>query len=122
MASPRKMMPGTVPEGACVRLCDGHPGSVLGIAEGIETALAASRLFEIPVWSAISSSLLAKWQPPDGVEEVVIFADNDPKFGGQAAAYHLAYRLARTLQVSVKMPPREGMDFADVLFETACSP
>ena len=51
MRSPRKLMPGTVPEGSAIRL--GPVGAVLGIAEGIETALAASMMFEMPVWSAI---------------------------------------------------------------------
>lgn len=115
MAAPRKLMPGGVPEGAAVRLSDYHGTGPLGIAEGIETALAASALYSLPVWSAINATILAKWQPPEGCDEVAIFADNDPKFGGQAAAYQLAHRLAcKGLAVTVQVPPMTGEDFADI--------
>ena len=105
-------MPATVPAGSAIRL--GEAGEVLGVAEGIETALCAMSRFEIPVWSCISSSIMSKWEPPTGVEEVVIFADNDRKFGGQAAAYNLAHRLSvKGLRVSVKVPKLVGSDWAD---------
>ena len=113
MASPRKLMPGDVPAGACVVLSDYHSGP-LGIAEGIETAMSASALFGLPVWSAISSGMLAKWNPPDGCSEVVVFGDRDPGFAGQAAAYSLAHRLAARLPVTVRLPDRTGEDWADV--------
>ena len=114
MASPRKMMPGQLPDGACVMLSDWPGYGAIGVAEGIETALAASARFEIPVWAAISSNMLAKWNPPVGAEEVAIFGDNDPKFGGQAAAYSLAHRLAvKGLNVSVHIPQLPGTDWAD---------
>jgi putative DNA primase/helicase len=50
------------------------------------------------------------------VTEVVIFGDNDPMFGGAAAAYALAHRLAVTnrIKVEVKIPDLVGMDWADV--------
>ena len=113
MASPRKLMPGSLPEGAAVRL--GPVKECLGIAEGIETALSASQLFEIPVWSAIDGGNLAKWSPPEGVSEVCIFADNDPGFAGQAAAFALAKRLSGKVEVNVKVPERVGTDWNDVL-------
>lgn len=114
MADPRAMMPGTLPDGSAVRLSLVH-GERLGIAEGIETALAASLKFNVPVWSAINATMLAKWTPPAGVTEVVIFGDNDPKFGGQAAAYALAARLAgrHRIAVQVKIPETTGTDWAD---------
>lgn len=114
MESPRKMMPGPLPEGACVRLCEYVAGGPLGVAEGIETALSASALFEMPVWAAISSSGLAKWWPPDGCDEVAIFGDNDAKFGGQAAAFSLAHRLSlKGIKVTVHIPPKIGTDWND---------
>jgi putative DNA primase/helicase len=110
----RKMMPGDFPAGAAIRLAP-H-GSTLGIAEGIETALAATVLFGVPCWSAVNSTGLEKWQAPAGVTEVVIYGDNDPKFGGQAAAYALAHRLACAgLITSVQIPPMVGEDWNDVL-------
>lgn len=114
MASPRKMMPGDLPDGSCVMLSE-YTGGPLGIAEGIETAMSASALYEMPVWAAINSSLLAKWTPPEGCDEVAVFADNDPKFGGAAAAYALAHRLAvKGIAVTVHMPDELGTDFNDV--------
>lgn len=114
MAAPRKLMPGSLPDGACVMLSDYHGGPV-GIAEGIETAMSASALYDMPVWAAINSAMLAKWMPPDGCTEVAIFGDNDPLFGGQSAAYALAHRLAvKRIAVTVHIPPVAGEDFNDV--------
>lgn len=114
MASPRKLMPGALPDGACVRLCD-YTSGPLGIAEGIETAMSASGLYTLPVWAAINATMLAKWTPPDGCDEVAVFGDHDPKFGGQAAAYALAHRLAvKGIAVTVHIPAMPGTDFNDV--------
>jgi putative DNA primase/helicase len=118
MPAPRKLMPGDLPDGACVQLSDWTQSGTLGIAEGIETALSASAMFGLPVWAAINSAMLAKWCPPAGCEGVSIFADNDPKFGGQAAAYRLAHRLAvKGLPVTIHVPPAVGTDWADVWAE-----
>lgn len=112
MAQPRACMPGPIPDGAAIRLAE-H-GEMLGIAEGIETALAATKRFGVPVWAAINSTMLAKWQAPEGVREVIVFADNDPKLGGQAAAYTLGHRLAvKGLSVRVEVPGEVGRDWAD---------
>lgn len=112
MDNPRALMPGEVPAGAAVRLFSKHEG-VLGIAEGIETALAAAERFAVPVWSAINSTMLAKWEPPADVRKVIVFGDSDAKFGGQAAAYSLAHRLSRKIEVAVEIPATLGMDWAD---------
>lgn len=116
MQSPRKLMPGEMPEGASVMLSEWTESGTLGIAEGIETALSASALFGIPVWAAINSTMLEKWTPPVGCEEVAIFGDNDAKFGGQSAAYRLAHRLAvKGMAVTVNIPDQAGADWNDVL-------
>jgi putative DNA primase/helicase len=113
MDNPRAMMPGPVPEGSAVRLF--APAETMGIAEGIETALAAARLFKVPVWSAIDAGKLAKWIPPEGCRNVIVFGDNDDKFGGQAAAFTLAHRLAvKGYSVTVRIPDNTGTDWADV--------
>lgn len=114
VGQPRRMMPGDFPDGAAIRLAT-H-GHVLGIAEGIETALAATVLFGVPCWSAVNSSGLEKWIAPTGVSEVVVFGDNDPKYGGQASAYALAHRLAcKGFGVRVEIPQAIGADWNDVL-------
>ena len=115
MDAPRKMMPGDLPDGVCVQLSDWHGHGPIGIAEGIETAMSASALFDIPVWAAINTTMLAKWLPPEGAEDVAIFADNDALFGGQAAAYRLAHRLAvKGKTVTVHLPPTAGDDWNDI--------
>jgi len=115
MTAPRKLMPGDLPEGACVRIGDYVAGGALGIAEGIETALSAAAMYDMQVWAAINSTMLRKWLPPEGCTDVAIFGDNDAKFGGQAAAYHLAHRLAvKGVSVTVHIPDRVGMDWNDI--------
>lgn len=110
----RATMPGELPEGAAIRLSLVH-GNRLGIAEGIETALKASRRFGVPVWAALNATMLSKWEPPAGVEQVLVFGDNDPAFGGQAAAFALAHRLTarRKINASVHIPQAVGLDWAD---------
>ena len=114
---PRKVMAGSHPGGSAVRLSE-FSGGPLGIAEGIETALSASRLFDVPVWAALNATLMQKWTPPEGCDEVVIFADNDANHTGQAAAHTLARRLAmKGLATTVHVPPAEGDDWNDVLMK-----
>lgn len=88
---PKTMMAGKIPRGGAVRL--GPAGETMGIAEGIETALSASILAGIPVWSALSASGLQNWNPPKEAKHIIIYADIDKSFTGQMAAYCLAYRL-----------------------------
>lgn len=112
--TPRAMMPGDIPDGSAVRLYQIH-GQRLGIAEGIETAIAAAKRFKVPTWAALNSTMLEKWTPPKGVTEVMIFGDCDAAYGGQAAAYSLAHRLTvrSRLKVTVKIPEAIGKDWAD---------
>jgi putative DNA primase/helicase len=111
-ATARMFMPGKLPDSVQVELAPWSP--VLGIAEGIETALSASALFKVPAWAAISAPLLKKWRPPGGVEKVIIFGDNDENFTGQEAAYSLARALSGDVEVEVKIPSIPGWDWNDV--------
>lgn len=89
-------------------------GDTLGIAEGIETALAAARRFRTPVWAATNAVLLEEWIPPVGVRKVLVAGDNDKSCTGQAAAFALARRLVRDgYEVKVQIPETEGRDWAD---------
>lgn len=111
--SPRKML-GAMPTGGAVRLMAHN--ETLGIAEGIETALSASILFNMPVWAALTAGLLQDWQPPANVHTVFIFGDNDTSSTGQAAAHVLAQRLkAKGLSAFVELPTVVGQDWNDVL-------
>lgn len=114
VASPKKLMQGMPIRGAAIRLFP--VAEVLGVAEGIETALAASQLFNVPTWACVSAGGLESFIPPEEVKKLVIFADNDASFTGQAAAYKLANRLAMAgLEVEVRIPGEVGKDWADVV-------
>lgn len=110
MSLPRCL--GALVDGGAVRLA--RHGDTLGIAEGIETALAASILFGVPCWAALNANRLAVWEPPAEVRKVVIFADNDANFVGQTAAFDLAARLDH-LVVDIETPLDGGTDWVDVL-------
>jgi putative DNA primase/helicase len=106
------LMPGRVPAGGAVRLAPCE--DVLGIAEGIETALSASELSGLPVWACLTAGALVKWTPPPGVRRIVIFGDADASFCGQNVAYGLAYKLTtmyKALKVEVEFPPIGFKDY-----------
>lgn len=114
VSASRKLLPAVGPlAGASIRL--GKEAQVMGIAEGVETAMAASVLHGVPVWSAINTTLLEKFEPPSICKVLWIFGDSDKSFAGQKSAYALAERLARTgLDVNVLLPWEVG-DWNDVL-------
>ncbi len=108
---PRKVTPGELPEGSAVRLSYAAP--IMGVAEGIETALAAAKRFNVPVWATTNERLLSAWVPPIEVRELLVFGDNDASFVGQAAAYQLAKRLSPKIKTHVLIPEQVGTDWAD---------
>ena len=111
-----KKLTGRAPTGAAVRLSSA--AEHIGVAEGIETALAASLLFGVPVWSAISACGLERWTPPPEVKRVIVFGDNDASGTGQAAAWSLAKRMiAGGIRVDVKIPCKPGTDWNDAFLE-----
>jgi putative DNA primase/helicase len=111
----RMFCAGSVPAGGAVRLASHGP--VLGIAEGIETAIAAMKLFSIPTWSALNAGGIEKFEPPAETNRLTIFGDNDQNGVGQRAAYALAARLSGRIQVEVKIPETPDSDWNDALLE-----
>lgn len=109
---PRKLLsPLTGREGCAVRLMAAT--ELLGIAEGIETALSAAALDGIPAWACLNTSLLAKFEPPAGVTTIRIYADGDK--AGLLAAGRLMERLQERLRFELRVPPEPHKDFNDLL-------
>lgn len=114
---PKKMMPGLLLiSGGAIRLGGIHKR--IGIAEGIETALAVTEMFSTPCWSVTSAGGMESFVPPAGVEEIFVYGDNDKNYVGQAAAYACAKRLAGSHKVFVFIPEIDGQDWLDYMNET----
>ena len=101
-------------KGGAVRLYPAE-GNRIAVCEGLETALAVHELYKTPVWSVISTQGMKNFIPPEGIEMVGIFADNDINYAGHAAAYELAHKLSlREIKVEVLFPRDVGTDYLDV--------
>jgi putative DNA primase/helicase len=118
----RKFFRGSVPIGGAVRLS--MIAETLGVCEGIETALSAQAIAQVPVWAACTAGELVKFKPPIECRHLIIFADSDASFTGQLAAYSLARKLtsiplAERISVEVRFPQfwdkGEKVDWNDVL-------
>lgn len=92
----------------------------LGLAEGIETALAVmQRAGWSPVWAACSASGIAKFPVLPGIEALTIFADADDNGAGIRAAHECAARWHDAgAEVKISKPPT-GNDWLDALCRRA---
>lgn len=119
--SPRKLVAHATPWlGGGVPLQDASDADHLGVAEGIETALAVhQKLASCPVWSTLSAIGMQNFEPSEHFEKlkkITFYADNDSGYTGQAAAYAAAERLSRKgYAVKVCVPPGPDTDWADIL-------
>lgn len=108
---PAKAGLGPMRDGA-VRL--GEPMRMMGVAEGVETALSAQRLFSLPVWASLGASRLKSVWLPKACREVVVFADNGE--AGLRLAREACERFRRQGRSARLQPPSPGFgDFNDVL-------
>jgi putative DNA primase/helicase len=94
----------------------GPARDVLGIAEGVETALAAMQLTGIPCWACLGSQRMARVAVPDTVRELHLFGDNDEpgRLAVEQAARAHAHR-----RVVVRFPPDGVGDYADLAADLA---
>ena len=122
--APARLADLPVPKRALGRLGQGAvrlfppQGGVLGWAEGIESAMAATLLTGIPCWATLGTERFARVALPACVQRLILFLDNDP--GGRRAE-----RLAREAQrdtevvIEARYPDAAGADWNDVLLRRA---
>lgn len=98
------------------------PRGILGLAEGLETAAAAYNATRLPTWSCVSATLLAGFEPPEGVHTLVVWADRDRSKAGEEAAKQLKSRMReRGIKVVIMLPnaivpaDKKGVDWNDML-------
>lgn len=108
---PRKIMTSaSTIKGAAIRLGKITDGRLL-VAEGIETALAAGILSELPAWATCTAGGLEAVEIPPGVT-VTIAQDNDR--AGRKAAIALAHKLGGAVIADAgKVLGFKGADWAD---------
>jgi len=110
LGHPRRML--GRPRGGAVMLAPA--GCVLGLAEGIETALSAMALLGIPVWATLGSERLARIALPGSVTRLILLPDNDTAGRRGAVRAVEAYVLpGRTIEVI--WPPAGCKDWNDAL-------
>jgi putative DNA primase/helicase len=112
------------PMGGCViRLWPQEQvGKRLVIAEGIETALAAAtrvshrgKLLR-PVWATGCANNMRRFPVLDGIEQLIILADNDASGTGQAAAAECAQRWSDAGREVVRLKNNKmNSDFNDLV-------
>lgn len=130
IATQKKILPVVLPlQGCAIQLFKPVDG-VLAVAEGIETALAVHQLEGLPVWACGSAQQMATLEIPQSINELWIYADSDPSFTGQAAAYALARKYANKVKVRVNtlverqwiVDSGDRYDFLDYMVLTSQQP
>jgi putative DNA primase/helicase len=114
VARGRRCSLGRLGSGA-VRL--GGVSPVLGLAEGIETALSASALFEVPCWASLGGGRFGSIALPATIERLLLFLDNDSA-GRRSEA--LARSAFPRVEIEAFYPEASDADWNDVLRTGAC--
>jgi len=126
LKKPKLMMKPTAKmAGGCVRIGEPAFGS-LSVATGLETSLSVTEVTKQPCWATLNDTMLGCFVPPEDVNHLTVWADNDiPKNhhgklvnSGVDAAYKLKERLSKErpeMKVVIKIPPDQGSDWNDYL-------
>jgi putative DNA primase/helicase len=86
----------------------------LGLAEGIESALSATQLFDIPCWATLGNERFGLVSIPESVRELYLFIDNDA--GGTLAEERaLKAYAAPNRVIHSRAPTSPGFDWNDEL-------
>lgn len=108
---PRMLLGNHRKQGGCIRLWpDEAVEGGLGIAEGIETALTVAEVFK-PVWALIDAGNLGAFPVLDGINSLLILADNDP--AGLRASDKCAtrwYEAKRQVRIAKSPVPHEDLN------------
>ena len=118
--SKRKMALGPLRANAARLSCWPDPDGVWGLAEGVETALAARQITGRPTWAAISANNMPNVKPPRWARHALVFADHDASGTGMMEASKALHALRAMPQIeSVRVLATEvlGTDAADLLGE-----
>lgn len=109
---------------AASRMMLGRPGrgavqlapaaSLLGLAEGIETALAAMQLHGIPVWATLGTERAGHLLLPRGLARLILLFDRDAAGLEADRQARLAYQRPG-LEIESLWPPAPHNDWAEVL-------
>jgi hypothetical protein len=89
-------------------------GKTLGIAEGIETALSAHKLYSLPIWAALGAARMGRIAIPEHVDRILLFGDNG-EAGIKAVERATIDYEAQGYEVIPVFPPSEFGDFNDWL-------
>lgn len=128
----KKLMPSVGAKHYQIRLAKPVDG-VMGIGEGIETALAAMVYSGVPTWSVVATTGMVNFIVPPAIRQLVIFADNDlPTARGGNPGLDAARALVErpdiaariedgSLRVVIRTPATPGTDMVDFLQEIAAS-
>jgi putative DNA primase/helicase len=88
-------------------------GDVLGLAEGVESALSAMQLSGVPTWACLGAGRMHRVAVPDSVRELHIFTDNDEP--GRDASERTAHAHLHHRRVVLRRPPDHLNDWNDFL-------
>jgi hypothetical protein len=97
-------------KGGAIRLYPVCRG-VLGVAEGVETALSLRLIRNIPVWASFCADNLQRLRLPEGLRELKIGVDLDENGKGLKVAEALAHRVmrwSRHTKVTLIVPELDG--------------
>ncbi|WP_135213201.1 DUF7146 domain-containing protein [Vitreimonas flagellata] len=107
LATPRRVIGQLM--GGAVRI--DQVASTLAVGEGVETMLAARAYLAAPVWALLSAENLARFDPPEEVETLIIAHDNDD--AGLHALERLSRRLSPRMAIVPQPPPSSFNDWSD---------
>ncbi len=107
VAAPKKIFKVHDLAGSAVRLFPPRDG-LLAVTEGIEDALSAWVLWQIPTWATLGTSGMKSFDPPEGIKELLIFADQDLNGAGQRAAWELRDKMEEMGRAARVLVPGDG--------------